>query len=1538
MKSFMSLARPARSVRRRPARCLIAEQLEDRTLLSTFSVSNTDDHGPGSLRQAIVDANNNANVGGFPDEIDFEIPGSGLQVISPTSSLPAIIDPVVIDGYSQTGSSPNAVVDGDSATLLIVLDGSLEPLADGLLLYAGNSTVRGLVINGFNEGIRVSSVGGNVIEGNFIGTDATGLFALGNANEGIDVDDSPGNTIGGSTLAARNVISGTLASPGFGYGVVIYGIASIGNLVQGNFIGTDATGTRNLGNADAGVSVTSLVGSPDDPASQTTIRGNLISGNLAGIAIVGGGNNLVAGNLIGTDVSGTKKLGNVRDGVYITDTATNGSGVAGATTGNNTIGGTTPAARNVISGNGLNGVAIIGAKEVGNLVLGNYIGTNTFGQMDVGVDLGNTLDGVRITRIDAGGAIASANRIGGITAEERNVISGNHQDGVSIIGDSGPEGNLVQGNYIGTDSSGTGGMKNDRSGVRLYSGDFKDSASNNTIGGTVIGAGNLISANGESGISILGADTGGTGNVVQGNFIGTDITGTSSLANNFGVSISAGASGNLIGAGMAGATAVITPGAGSVLGQATANAGNLISGNTGVGVDIRDNATSKNLILGNLIGTGLDGDVRLGNANGVQVSAGASFNTIGGVSAGEGNLISGNLLDGIFLYGDSGHEAIDNMVQGNYIGTNLAGSVSVANAAGVDVGHDTLTTEIGGEEPGARNLISGNTHDGIRIFDSLGTLVTGNFIGTDRAGTTRVGNGDNGVFISSGAKGSYIGIGVPGAGNLISGNIAAGILIEDDGTGTTDNYVQANLIGTDVTGEDPLGNSMGVAIARGASNNYIGGSLPEARNIISGNVDNGIVIQDSGTTGNHVEGNFIGTNKAGTLSLPNHFGVVMFFGASANVIDASNVISGNTFNGVTIDGARTTANRVEGNTIGANQDASGPLGNRYGVVISGGAFGNFIGGTDAETRNLISGNDVDDGIGVLIRDAGTTGNVVEGNYIGTEPAGNDFISNNVGVVITLGAFGNVIGGLALEARNVISGNLDVGVEISGTGTMGNLIEGNYIGTDGAGGIGLPGLPNLSGVRIDSGASENVIGGTEAGAGNLISGNINNAITISDTGTTANRVEGNLIGTNVDGSGALANRFGVVISGSASGNVIGGTAPEARNTISGNRVDGVRITDTGTTNNQVDGNYIGTARDGSGSVANTFGVQILSGATGNVIGGTSSGAGNLISGNSDTGITIIGAGTSANRIEGNLIGTNQDGSGPLSNLTGVLISAGATENVIGGTDAGAANVISGNTSVDGIDGAGVEIVGIGTTGNLVEGNFIGTNPDGSAAVANRVGVSIGSGASANVIGGAASEARNLISGNNAIGIIITDSGTTLNLVEGNLIGTDNDGSGRLGNASGVTVSSGASGNVIGGTDAGAGNVISGNPLFGVVLEGAGTTGNRLEGNLIGTDKDGGGVLYNNTGVLISSGASANVIGGTAPSARNVISGNKLFGVLITDTGTTGNLVQGNSIGTAKDGASPLGNATTGVRIDADDNAVGEQPAARPIPLLITAAPA
>jgi hypothetical protein len=172
-----------RPVRFRP----LVECLESRLAPSTFTVVNIDDNGPGSLRQAILDAN--ANIGVL-DTICFNIPGSGVHTITPLSPLPALTDTagVVIDGYTQPGSSPNTLADGDNAVLRIELNGSSAGAsADGLVITGGSTTVRGLVINGFREyGILLQSSGGNVIEGNFIGTDATGTSALGNV-EGVEI-------------------------------------------------------------------------------------------------------------------------------------------------------------------------------------------------------------------------------------------------------------------------------------------------------------------------------------------------------------------------------------------------------------------------------------------------------------------------------------------------------------------------------------------------------------------------------------------------------------------------------------------------------------------------------------------------------------------------------------------------------------------------------------------------------------------------------------------------------------------------------------------------------------------------------------------------------------------------------------------------------------------------------------------------------------------------------------------------------------------------------------------------------------------------------------------------------------------------------------------------------------------------------------------------------------------------------------------------------------------------------------------------------
>ena len=147
--------------------------------VSSFTVTNTNDSGVGSLRQAILDANANPGL----DNINFAIPGAGPHTIQPTSGLPTITDPVIIDGYTQPGASLNTNGPGlgSNAVLKIELDGSNAGAgASGLTITAGNSTVQGLVINRFGQnGVLLGTKGGNVLEGNFIGTDVTGTVDLG---------------------------------------------------------------------------------------------------------------------------------------------------------------------------------------------------------------------------------------------------------------------------------------------------------------------------------------------------------------------------------------------------------------------------------------------------------------------------------------------------------------------------------------------------------------------------------------------------------------------------------------------------------------------------------------------------------------------------------------------------------------------------------------------------------------------------------------------------------------------------------------------------------------------------------------------------------------------------------------------------------------------------------------------------------------------------------------------------------------------------------------------------------------------------------------------------------------------------------------------------------------------------------------------------------------------------------------------------------------------------------------------------------------
>jgi hypothetical protein len=539
-----------------------------------YVVTNTNDSGAGSLRQAIITANNHAGR----DEIRFNIPGTGVRTIKPLTTLPNITDSVVIDGLTQPGASNAAW----PPTLRIELDCS-NPFAEfGLRIQANNCLIRGLVINGADgSGITISG-GSNQIKCNFIGTDPTGTIDRGNGVDAIFVSGpaATGNIIGGAALGEGNLLSGN------GEGLVLWQQSS-GTVAQGNFIGVNASASAALPNS---IGVRGQDTSNNRIGGTTPGAGNIISGNSTdGIQFAGAGSsgNVIAGNFIGTDVSAGLDIGNGEAGVRITDAAHD-----------NTIGGTAAGSRNIISGNKYG--AYIGAGQFGqppsdNIVQGNHIGTNFTGS----AALGNDLYGVIIES-------SPGNVIGGTTASARNVISASTTfAGVAIFSEESTA-NLVQGNFIGTDASGSLDFGN-AFGLFISSG-----ASTNTIGGTIAGARNVISGN-TRGLEIY-ADS--TGNRVEGNYIGTDASGTAPLANFTGVRIFDGASGNTIGG--------FTPGT-----------GNRIAFNTATGVVVESPSTG-NRIVGNSIFS--NGNLGIDLISGFLNLPGVTGNDAGDGDGGANNL------------------------------------------------------------------------------------------------------------------------------------------------------------------------------------------------------------------------------------------------------------------------------------------------------------------------------------------------------------------------------------------------------------------------------------------------------------------------------------------------------------------------------------------------------------------------------------------------------------------------------------------------------------------------------------------------------------------------------------------------------------------------------------------------------------------------------------------------------------------------------------------------------------------------------------
>ncbi len=443
----------------------------------------------------------------------------------------------------------------------------------------------------------------------------------------------------------------------------------------------------------------------------------------------------------------------------------------------------------------------------------------------------------------------------------------------------------------------------------------------------------------------------------------------------------------------------------------------------------------------------------------IELDGSLAGSTTSGLSIFSGNsTVSGLVINrftdhGISLQGSGG-----NVIEGNFIGTDVAGTIGLGNGLyGVFIAAADNNT-IGGTTAGARNLISGNNERGIWIWNSSNNTISGNYIGTDSTGTMALGNVEHGIVIGTGSQFNIIGGTTEGERNIISGNGNTGIAMWNPGT--SNNTISGNYIGTDVTGTVALGGQSwaGVFIVDEASFNTIGGTTVEERNIISGNNGAGITISDSGTTANIVIGNYIGTDATGTNSIGNDGIGVLIFDASNNIIGgtmdgARNIISANLERGVRIEGNNAQGNLMLGNYIGTDVTGMVAFPNLFGgIAIRNGASNNIIGGTETGARNVISGNN---DFGLIIGDE-THSNIVQGNYIGTDATGSGALGNQEsGVVIFGDATNNLIGGEEDGAGNIIAYNFEVGVMLDNpTITIRNRISRNSIFSNGIMGIDL----------------------------------------------------------------------------------------------------------------------------------------------------------------------------------------------------------------------------------------------------------------------------------------------------------------------------------------------------------------------------------------------------------------------------------------------------------------------------------------------------
>ncbi len=1186
--------------------------------LTTYTVTNTNNSGAGSLRAAIISANGNAGVdtiafniattdanhlyyrdngaAGFSTPVtttladaaitdfDADYPAGTARSwyrISLSGSDLGVTEGVIIDGSTQPGynSAKGPVIELNAAGV-----SSGDPNA--LTLTTGASTVRGLVINNAGDNaIEVDSgAGGSTIVGNFLGTDVSGTQARGNSTGGswgAIAIKSNNVVVGGTTAADRNLISGNSGS-----GIEIYNAAT-GALIRGNYIGTTVTGTAALGNVTAGIDIRSN-------AANNTVGG--ITAGMGNVIAFNGGDGIsITSTASGNAMRGNSIYSNIGLGIDLND-----DGVTANDTND------TDAGPNALK----NFPIVTLVKTSGSTV-------TVSGTLHTTASAAHTIDFYASASADTTGYGEGATYLGATTVTTDG--SGDASFSNVSFAQTVPVGYFISAVTVDLASGNTSEFSHGAVAVSSTQATITVDTTSDTSDGDTTSLSTLLANKGADGFISLREAIIAANNTANG----------AGEADRIYFNIAG-----------AGTRTINVTSALPTITQALTIDGYSQSGTTQNTLAVGSNAVLRIEING----------AGAGSANGLTLGAGSDGSVIQGLVI---NRFSGGILTngpgvGIVVLSSG------NTIAGNFIGVNAGGAAALGNSNDgirVDGGDNNL---IGGAAPGARNLISGN-YDGVQLQnDADGNRIQGNIIGSDASATLDLGNNDNGIDIQSGSDNNLVGGTAAGEGNLIFGNNG----VDEPGAINLNASSGADPVGVRILGNS-IYNNGGVGI------DLVGTVGVDTND--GGDFDNGPNSQQNFPLLTSAEANAAGTTIVGTLnSTANTSYRIEFFANRPTIADATNGEGERYLGFITV----TTG-------VGGSASVGTTLANVW--VNSGDKITATATNLTTNNTSEFAANVTASSIGIVVVDTTSdsydsvvTSGTVTISGLGISRGGDNRISLREAIYATNNTanVGGTPDKIVFAIPAALSGGvhtINVGATALPTISQALIIDGtsepDFAGTpvielSGNGAAGVKGLELIAGSSGSTikGLIVNRFGGT-----GIEIQNSNNHV-----------IQGNWIGLDATGNAAAGNGNKGIYALNSTGLLIGGTTVAARNVVSGNVQQGIYFNNAD--NSTISGNYVGTNAVGTGDVTGTApsvpqsGVFLAAGSTGNVIGGTTVAARNVLSGNNHYGLELVGSTVQNNVVQGNYIGTDATGMVALGNTNGGAAFWGAgTGNVFGGGD-------------------------------------------------------------------------------------------------------------------------------------------------------------------------------------------------------------------------------------------------------------------------------